>query len=261
MSSKKSTTKLFCWNVNGIRAVQKGGFMDWMKTQNMDILCVQEIKARPEQLEKGLVHPHGYHSIWNPAQKPGYSGTATFSKTPPLDFTLGLGIPEFDIEGRVITTEFEGFYVVNAYFPNSQREHTRLAYKLSFCVEMQKHLKKLAKKKEVILCGDYNIAHEEIDLKNPQSNKDNAGFLPEERAWMTHHLQDGFHDVFRQRNPGAGGNYTWWSYRPGVREKNVGWRIDYHTMTEGLVERTKKIGHQPEVLGSDHCPIYIEIVN
>ena len=228
----------------------------------MDALCVQEIKAFPEQLELEMQNPLGMHAFWYPAEKPGYSGVATFSKIEPVNVIKGMNLPEFDNEGRVLTLEYQDYFLVNAYFPNSQREHTRLGYKLEFCAAILKFLKKLEKKgKPVVLCGDYNIAHQEIDLRNPKTNTKNAGFLPEERAWMDHYLKQGFVDVWRQQNPQATGNYTWWSYRPGVREKNVGWRIDYHTVSESLVDRVKKIGHQPEVHGSDHCPIYLELMN
>lgn len=258
---KSKTSHLVSWNVNGYRAVQKSGFLDFMKREKMDVLSLQEIKVMPEQLEESLVSPLGYHATWFPAVKPGYSGTATFSREKPLSVKLGMGIEEFDCEGRVLTTEFDRYYLVNAYFPNSQRDHARLKYKLNFCEAILKFQKKLESKKPVILCGDYNIAHEEIDLKNPKSNHKTAGFLPEERAWMSHYLSSGFYDVFRMQNPGATGHYSWWSYRPGVREKNIGWRIDYHTVSEDLVDRVKKIGQRPEILGSDHCPIEIEILN
>ncbi|MCM0605843.1 MAG: exodeoxyribonuclease III [Xanthomonadaceae bacterium] len=258
---KSKTSHLISWNVNGYRAVQKSGFVDWMKKEKMDVLSLQEIKVKIDQLEPELVTPHGYHATWFSAEKPGYSGVATFSKEKPLSVKQGLEIPEFDLEGRVLTTEFDAYYLVNAYFPNSQRDHARLGYKLNFCEAILKFLKKLESKKPVVLCGDYNIAHEEIDLMNPKSNHKTAGFLPEERQWMSHYLKSGFCDVFRQQNPGATGHYSWWSYRPGVREKNIGWRIDYHTVSEDLVNRVKKIGQRPEIFGSDHCPIEIEILN
>lgn len=251
--------KLVSWNVNGIRACAKGGFLKWFVKENADIVCVQEIKATPDQLEDDLKNPLKYHAIWNPAEKPGYSGTAIFSKNEPLSVQLGLGDPQFDNEGRVIIAKYSNFTVINSYFPNSQREHTRLAYKLAFCKKFLKTAEDLRKKGEnVIMCADWNIAHQEIDLKNPKTNKKNAGFLPEERAWMDEMIKKGYVDAFRQFEKG-GGHYTWWSYRPGVREKNVGWRLDYFMANGEFSDRLKNSYHRNEVYGSDHCPVVLEL--
>lgn len=251
--------KVWSWNVNGIRAAAKNGFEKWFSDAGADVVCLQEIKATPEQLDEFLLHPKRYHSFWHPAEKLGYSGTAIYSKKEPLQVVKGLGIEEFDREGRVLAAEFDQAIVISAYFPNSQRDHARLDYKLRFCDAMLKHLQKIVKKgKHVILCGDYNIAHHEIDLRNPKSNVNNAGFLPEEREWMTKFLSAGFHDTFRHFEKG-GDHYTWWSYRPGVREKNVGWRLDYHCVNDGLLDRVKESTIHAQVKGSDHCPVFLKL--
>lgn len=251
--------KLVSWNVNGIRACAKGGFLKWFENEKADIICVQEIKATPDQLEDNLKNPLKYHAIWNPAEKPGYSGTAIFSKKEPLSVQLGLGDSQFDSEGRVMIVKYPKFTLMNSYFPNSQREHARLPYKLAFCKKFLKTAEDLRKKGEnVIMCADWNIAHQEIDLKNPKTNKKNAGFLPEERAWMDEMIKKGYVDAFRQFEKG-GDHYTWWSYRPGVREKNVGWRLDYFMANEEFKDRLKNSYHRNEVYGSDHCPVVLEL--
>jgi exodeoxyribonuclease-3 len=233
--------KLLSWNVNGIRACHKGGFLRWFEDEQADIVCVQEIKAFPEQLEGELKNPLGYHALWNSAQKPGYSGTAVFSKKEPLSVQLGLGDPRFDSEGRVMIVKYPRFTLVNSYFPNSQRDHARLPYKLAFCKKFLETMEALrAKGENLLMCADWNIAHQEIDLKNPKSNQKNAGFLPEERAWMTDFIEAGYLDVFRKFEPGPG-HYSWWSYRPGVREKNVGWRLDYFMANEEFSDRLKAL--------------------
>lgn len=251
--------RLASWNVNGIRAAAKNGFLKWLDREELDVVCVQETKAQSEQLDLFLANPKGYRSFWHSAKKPGYSGVAIYSKQEPLEVTHGLGVPAIDDEGRVLVAEYKGFTLINAYFPNSQREHARLGYKLEFCGEMLKYCEKLSKKgKNVVLCGDFNIAHREIDLKNPKSNQDNAGFLPEEREWMEKFLNKGYVDTFRHFNPGPD-HYTWWSYRPGVRERNIGWRIDYFATNEEFKDRLKSAVHQPHVKGSDHCPVVLEV--
>jgi exodeoxyribonuclease-3 len=251
--------KLISWNVNGIRACGKGGFLKWFENEKADIVCVQEIKAQPHQLEDEYKNPMKYHAFWNPAQKPGYSGTAVFTKKEPLSVTMGLGDPQFDREGRVMILKYPKFTLINSYFPNSQRDHARLPYKLEFCKQFLKKAESLRKKGEnVIMCADWNIAHQEIDLKNPKSNKKNAGFLPEERAWMDQFIGKGYIDAFRNFNK-DGGHYTWWSYRPGVREKNVGWRLDYFMANEEFKDRLKDSYHRNEVFGSDHCPVVLEL--
>lgn len=251
--------RITTWNVNGIRAAERGGFLKWFDSEQADVVCLQEIKATPDVLSEELLHPKGYHSYWHPAQKAGYSGTAIYSKTEPTNIRYGMGIPEFDSEGRVIEAEFGELSVISAYFPNSQRDHARLGYKLKFCDAMFHHLERLRSAgKHVVLCGDYNIAHRAIDLRNPKSNEKNAGFLPEERDWMERFLSTGYVDAFRHFEPGAG-HYTWWSYRPGVREKNVGWRIDYHCVNRELTDRLKSSVILADVRGSDHCPVRLEL--
>ncbi len=251
--------RITSWNVNGYRAVWKKEFLSWLDGHSPDVLCLQETKSHPDQLTEEQLKPLGYNTYWSSAEKRGYSGVSTFSKSEPLEVKYGIGIDEIDSEGRILTTKFENVTVVNAYFPNSQREHTRLDYKLAFCVEIQAYLKDLVKRGEnVVLCGDYNVAHKEIDLKNPKTNKKNAGFLPEERDWMSDFLSDGFDDCFRLFCDESG-HYTWWSYRPGVREKNVGWRIDYFCTNSEFSKSIKSCVIHPEVMGSDHCPLTLTL--
>lgn len=250
--------KLLSWNVNGIRAAEKNGnFSKWMRGQDPDVVCLQEIKAFPEQAGGLLLHSADYHALWNSAKKPGYSGTAVFTREEPLSVRNGIGVKEIDDEGRVLVVEFKRFTLLNCYFPNSQRDHARLGYKLSFCKELAKFTGKLkASGKSVAICGDFNIAHREIDLRNPKANVNNAGFLPEERAWMDGFLASGYVDTFRRFTPDPG-HYTWWSYRPGVRERNIGWRLDYWVTDEVFADRVKTSAIQPDVWGSDHCPVEI----
>jgi len=253
--------KIFSWNVNGIRAAGRNGFGKWFEEAGADVVAIQESKATPEQLDDLLKNPKKYHSYWHSAEKAGYSGVAIYSKKEPLSLKTGIGVPAIDREGRVIVAEYPELVLINAYFPNSQRDHARLPYKLAFCAEMLKFCQSYVKKgKNIVLCGDYNIAHKEIDLKNPKSNRENAGFLPEERAWMDEFLSKGFVDTFRHFEPGPD-HYSWWSYRPGVRAKNVGWRIDYHCVNEGFLDRVKASRILPHVMGSDHCPLEIQIKN
>lgn len=255
--------KIKSWNVNGIRSVAKKGFADWFHESKADVYCLQEIKATPDDLDDDLLHLRKYHSFWHPAEKPGYSGTAIYTKDEPTAVKVGLGVPAIDREGRVLVAEFKkkgmDLAIINAYFPNSQREHARLPYKLEFCAAIHKLCAKYVKKgTNIVLCGDYNIAHEEIDLKNPKTNRDNAGFLPEERAWMTKFLASGYVDTFRHFEKGPG-HYTWWSYRPGVRAKNVGWRIDYHCVDRDLLDRVRTAKIHPHTHGSDHCPVELTL--
>ena len=250
---------LSAWNVNGLRSASGKGFLNWFESSACDVVCLQEIKARPDQLPEELLHPGGHFSVFNPAEKAGYSGVAVFAKTEPVDVWTGLGDPEFDREGRVIGVEFKDLVVVNAYFPNSQRDHARLHYKLRFCEAMLVRLEEIrARGKNVALCGDFNIAHHEIDLRNPKSNRKNAGFLPTERAWMDRLTSAGWVDAFRAFEPGPG-HYTWWSYRPGVREKNVGWRLDYFFVNSELTDRLRSSRLRPDVSGSDHCPVELRL--
>jgi len=251
--------KMASWNVNGIRSVHGKGFGAWLADENPDIVCLQEVKAFPEQLEALVQTPKGYHSLWHPAEKAGYSGVAVFAKKEPLAVTMGIGLPASDREGRVLIVEFKHFTLLNAYFPNSQRDHARLGFKLAFCEKILEVMNALrAKGKRVVVCGDFNIAHQEIDLRNPKANQKNAGFLPEERAWMNKFVEQGYIDTFRVFHPGPD-HYTWWSYRTGVREKNIGWRLDHFFVGPEIKDRLKDAHHRHAVMGSDHCPVILEI--
>ena len=248
--------KLISWNVNGIRAVLTKGFEDFFKDVNADIFCVQETKCQEGQVELEF---EGYQSFWNSAEKKGYSGTAIFSKIKPLSVKFGIGIEEHDKEGRVITLEFKDFYMVNIYTPNSKRELERLDYRQIWEDEIRKYLLKLNKTKPVVMCGDLNVAHKEIDLKNPKTNTHNAGFTIEERNKMTELLDAGFIDTFRYLYPDKTDCYTWWSYMRKAREKNVGWRIDYFIVSDSIKNKIKEANIYKDIMGSDHCPIGLEI--
>lgn len=248
--------KLISWNVNGIRACVGKNFMDYFQEADADIFCIQESKMQEGQLELELP---GYHQYWNYAVKKGYSGTAIFSKEEPISVTNGIGIPEHDTEGRVITLEYEHFYFVTVYTPNSQSELKRLDYRMQWEDDFRSYLKKLEEKKPVVVCGDMNVAHEEIDLKNPKSNRKNAGFSDEERAKMTELLGAGFIDTFRYFYPDRADIYSWWSYRFSARAKNAGWRIDYFLVSESLRENLVDAKIHTEVLGSDHCPVELVV--
>lgn len=251
--------KLLSWNVNGLRACANKGFGKWFADQSADVVCLQEIKVQREQLTPDLLNPSGYHSFWHSAEKPGYSGVAILTKREPLDVRVGIGSRNIDLEGRVLAAEFKNFTIVSTYFPNSQRDHARLDYKLEFCNAFQKFCERERKNgKSLIICGDLNIAHQEIDLKNPKSNWNNAGFLPKERAWLTRFLAKGYVDSFRHFSQDPG-QYTWWSYRPGVRERNIGWRLDYFLSDADSRTRLRAVKHQTSVMGSDHCPVSLEI--
>ncbi|HRK01128.1 MAG TPA: exodeoxyribonuclease III [Oligoflexia bacterium] len=257
-TTKRTATQILSWNVNGLRAVGRNGFFDWLADTSPDVLCLQEIKCVVGDLEDAQVMPLGFRSYWHSAEKPGYSGVAIYTKHAPVRVIEGIGVPDIDREGRVLSLEFETCIVVNAYFPNSQREHERLPYKLHFCAELEKFLKKLRQSgKPVLLCGDYNVAHREIDLRNPKTNVNNAGFLPAERAWMDAFLSAGWTDTFRHFVR-EGDHYTWWSYRPGVRERNIGWRIDYFCVSSEAISKVKDAFIWPDVIGSDHCPVGVE---
>ena len=244
--------KLISWNVNGLRAVLRKNFLDYLAQERPDILCLQETKASPDQVEP--VWPAVYSTFWNSAEKKGYSGTALFCKTPPLRVTQGIGQAEHDREGRVLTAEFGDFFLVNAYVPNSQRELTRLAYRQQWDAVFLSHLKKLERKKPVIFCGDLNVAHTELDLANPKANVHNHGFTPEERAGFGALVAAGFVDTFREFEKG-GGHYSWWSPLSGARARNVGWRLDYFLISAALRPRLKQAFIRAEVPGSDHCPV------
>ena len=248
--------KLISWNVNGLRAVQKKGFADWLKRARPDIVCVQESRALPEQVEPDW--PKGYEAHWNPAEKKGYAGVLTLTKTAPKKITRGIGKAKHDREGRVLTAEFDDYFIVNVYVPNAQRSLARLPYRQQWDRDFLAYLKKLKRRKPVVFCGDFNVAHREIDLTHPKANKNNHGFTAEERAGFDAFVAAGFVDTFREFESG-GGHYTWWSNMHNARARNVGWRIDYVMVSKNLRPRLKKAFILPEVMGSDHCPVGIEL--
>lgn len=248
--------KFISWNVNGIRACVGKGFLEFFKEADADIFCIQESKMQAGQLELNLP---GYHQYWNYAEKKGYSGTAVFTKKKPVSVANGMGIEEHDKEGRLITLEFEDFYMVTVYTPNSQNELARLDYRMTWEDAFLAYLKKLEETKPVIVCGDMNVAHKEIDLKNPKTNRKNAGFTDEEREKFGILLDSGFVDTFRYFYPEREGIYSWWSYRFRAREKNAGWRIDYFLVSEVLKDKLKDAKILTDVLGSDHCPVELNI--
>ncbi len=248
--------KMISWNVNGLRACVEKGFLDYFKEMDADVFCIQESKLQEGQISLDLP---GYHQYWNYAVKKGYSGTAIFTKEEPVSVAYGIGIEEHDQEGRVIAAEFPEYYVVTCYTPNSQNELARLPYRMTWEEAFLAYLKKLEEKKPVIICGDLNVAHKEIDLKNPKTNRKNAGFTDEERARFTNLLENGFIDTFRHFYPDQEGIYSWWSYRFSARQKNAGWRIDYFCVSESLKDRLESASIHTEVLGSDHCPVELVI--
>jgi len=248
--------KFISWNVNGIRACVQKGFLDYFKEQDADIFCIQETKCQEDQITLDF---EGYHQYWHSAVKKGYSGTAIFSKHKPVNVSYGFNGKEEDIEGRVLTLEFDTFYMVNVYTPNSQRDLARLPFRLSWEDEFSGYLKKLDAHKPVILCGDLNVAHHEIDLANPKSNSKNSGFTQEERGKMTTLLENGFTDSFRYMNPTKEGSYTWWSYMNKVRERNIGWRIDYFIISNRLQTNLLNSEIHSNIMGSDHCPIILTL--
>ena len=255
-TEKLSMKKMISWNVNGLRACLGKGFLEYVKESDADIFCIQESKCQEGQVELELP---GYHQYWNYAEKKGYSGTAMFTKEEPIAVTYGLGIEEHDHEGRVITAEFPEYYVVTCYTPNSQDGLKRLDYRMQGEDAFRAYLKELETKKPVIFCGDLNVAHQEIDLKNPKTNRKNAGFSDEERAKFTELLEAGFVDTFRYFYPDQEGIYSWWSYRFSARAKNAGWRIDYFCVSESLKDRLVDAEIHTEVMGSDHCPVELDI--
>lgn len=249
--------RLVSWNVNGIRAVMRRGFTDIVADQAPDILCVQETKAHPEQVDLDLP---GYHQLWNPAERRGYSGTAVFTRLEPRQVRYGLGIEAHDREGRVIAVEHAAFWLVNVYTPNAQRDLARLTYRTTeWDVAFRDYICQLATAKPVVFCGDLNVAHQEIDLANPRSNRRNAGFTDEERTSFSETLASGFCDTYRTLYPDTTGAYSWWSYRPGVRERNIGWRIDYFCVSQPLMDRVRDASILPEIYGSDHCPVALDL--
>jgi exodeoxyribonuclease-3 len=251
--------RIFSWNVNGLRAVVKKGFFDWLESEAPDVVCLQEIKARTEDLDDTIFNPKGYHAFWNPAERKGYSGVAIFTKKKPVAVHLGMGIERFDCEGRILRLVFKDFDLFSVYFPNGTSGEERLQYKMEFYDAFLDHCEELrVQGRELVITGDVNTAHKPIDLKNPKANQKNSGFLPEERAWLDKFVEHGYVDSFRFFNE-APDQYTWWSYRFNVRARNIGWRIDYFFVTEGLMKKVKDSFITPEVMGSDHCPIGLDI--
>jgi len=255
----KKSFRLLSWNVNGIRAIQKKGFLEWLKKENPDIICLQETKAHPDQLDDILKNVDGYSAYFSSAEKKGYSGVVTYTKLKPLNIQQGIGIKKFDSEGRFIITEFEEFTLFNIYFPNGKASEERLQYKMEFYETFLKHCKKLLKEgKKIVVCGDVNTAHKEIDLARPKENSVISGFLPQEREWIDKFLAAGFIDTFRKFNQEPD-QYTWWDMVTRARDRNVGWRIDYFYISENLKDKITSASIHQDVMGSDHCPISIEI--
>ena len=247
--------KLICWNVNGVRAVAKKGFFEWLKKESPDILCLQETKASPDNLTKELLEPPGYQTFWDYGERKGYSGVATFSKVQPLKVEKSFGASEFDTEGRILIAEYPEFTLCNIYFPNGKQGDIRLNYKMDFYEAFFNYVEARRRKGDkLIICGDVNTAHTEIDLAHPKENSKISGFLPKERAWLDKLVAHGYIDTFRyfHKEPGQ---YSWWDMKTGARARNVGWRIDYFFITENLVGNMEKAYIMPEVMGSDHCPI------
>jgi exodeoxyribonuclease-3 len=251
--------KILCWNVNGIRAVEKKGFSKWLQQESPDILCLQEIKAQPEQISAEIWQPPGYYAYWNFPERKGYSGVATFTKEKPGEVRHGLGIEKFDVEGRVIVTQYPQFTLFNVYFPNGKMSEERLKYKMDFYDAFLDFVDPLkAKGEKLIVCGDFNTAHKEIDLARPKENENISGFLPMERAWMDKFVSHGFVDTFRHFNKEPD-HYTWWSLRTRARERNIGWRLDYFFVSENLLDSVTEANILSEVTGSDHCPVGIKL--
>lgn len=250
--------KFISWNVNGLRACVQKGFLDFFKEVDADVFCIQETKLQNGQIDIDE-HLTEYHQYWNYAEKKGYSGVAMFTKEEPVSVSYGMDIPKHDTEGRLITAEFDEYYLITCYTPNAQTELKRLDYRLEWESDLRDYILRLEESKPVILCGDLNVAHEEIDLKNPKTNRKNAGFSDEERGEMTAILDSGYIDTFRHFYPDKEGEYSWWSYRFKAREKNAGWRIDYFIISDKLKDRLKSASIHQEVLGSDHCPVELVI--
>lgn len=251
--------KIYSWNVNGIRAIKKKGFLEWVKEESPDILCIQETKAHIEQLDESLLNIEGYEAFFCSGERKGYSGVAVYTKEKPITVKKGIGISKFDSEGRILILEYESFILFNIYFPNGQKDDDRLNYKLEFYDAILEYCDALKEQgKKLVICGDYNTAHEEIDLKNPKSNEKRSGFLPIERAWMDKFIKHGYVDTFRRLYPEKV-KYSWWSYRFNARKNNAGWRIDYHFVSDNLFEKVRSAEILNEVMGSDHCPVILEL--
>jgi exodeoxyribonuclease III len=252
--------KIITWNINGLRAALSKGVLDWILAQEADVICLQEIKARPDQIEEGLLQPMaGYELVWNPAERPGYSGVLTFTRQAPQETRLGLGIDEFDGEGRLIAARYPGFWLYNIYFPNGQRDYGRLDFKLRFYAALLEQCQSLHRAGEcLVLTGDFNTAHREIDLRNPKENANTSGFMPVERAWIDRYLEKGFIDAYRALYPERI-QYTWWTYRFNARQRGIGWRLDYYLISEALLSIVTDVIVHEDVLGSDHCPVTLLI--
>ena len=259
VSKGKDVLRLVSWNVNGLRAAYKKGFMESLQDMAPDVIGLQEIKAMAEQLPEDLQNLPGYHSFFYSEERKGYSGVATYSKQKPENIIRGIGDPRFDSEGRVLTLEFAGYYFINCYFPNSKNDLSRLEFKHDFNVLLQKFAEELAVHKSVVICGDFNVAHKEIDLANPKQNRKNAGFTPEECAWMDDFTDAGWIDSFRMKNKAAD-QYSWWSYRSRARDRNIGWRIDYHCVDKNSREKIVDVDIYQHILGSDHCPVVLDFI-
>lgn len=253
--------KLISWNINGLRAAERKGFHQWFAAENADMVCLQEIKAHPDQLSHNLRNIPGYHTFWHPAKRRGYSGLAIFTKQAPLQIIEGLQVPEFDHEGRVLSLRLRDFYLINVYFPHARRDLSRLEFKMAFNHRFLRFCQQLKQDSSLplIVCGDFNAAHTQWDLTNDRANQKNAGFLPAERLWMDDFINSGMVDVFRQNHPNQKGHYTWWSQRRGVRDRNIGWRIDYHMVDQRLLGQVREARLCREILGSDHCPILLQL--
>lgn len=251
--------RILSWNVNGLRAVVKKGFFDWLRNEPADIICIQETKIQKQQVPQAFINPFGYQSYWSCAERKGYSGVVTYSKFEPQAVEYGFGIERFDVEGRIVITKFPEFTLINVYFPNGKRDRQRLDYKMDFYDATLDFCNDLRKKGEkLVVCGDYNTAHKEIDLANPKENAKTSGFLPIERAWIDKFISHGYVDTFRLFHSEPG-QYSWWTYRFKARERNIGWRIDYHFVSEDLVPAVKDTFIMQDVMGSDHCPVGIEL--
>ena len=252
--------RILCWNVNGIRAVERKGFLEWLQQESPDILCLQETKAQPDQISYELQQPPGYNAYWNFPQRKGYSGVATLTKEKPIRVQNGLGIKRFDVEGRVIMAEYPEFTLFNVYFPNGKQSEERLKYKMDFYDAFLDFIDSMkARGEKLIICGDVNTAHKEIDLARPKENEDVSGFLPMEREWMDKFVAHGFIDTFRYFNKEPN-HYTWWSLRTRARERNIGWRLDYVFVSENLLSSVSEAGIRPDITGSDHCPVGIKLL-
>lgn len=251
--------RIYSWNVNGIRAIFKKNFLDFIKEEDPDILCLQETKIQDDKLEDNIRNIPPYYSYFSFAKRKGYSGVAIYSKIKPISVKYGIGIDEFDSEGRILIAEFKEFILFNVYFPNGQKNEERLKYKLDFYDALFKYCDSLVESnKRIVICGDYNTAHKEIDLKNPKANKNTSGFLPIERQWIDKIIEKGYIDTFRYKTPEKI-QYSWWSYRFKARERNAGWRLDYHFVSENLIEKVKRSEILDSIYGSDHCPIILEL--